>query len=44
MSLLKEKSFFFGVLYKKFKVIGEMLEWLCDIANKLIVFDGAILF
>lgn len=35
-------SLFFSVLYKQFKVVSEVLERLCNIADKLIVFDAAV--
>lgn len=38
------KSLFLSILYKQLQVISEVFEGLCDIANKLVVFDVAVLF
>jgi len=34
---------FLQVLYKKFEIVSEVLQGLCDVAHKLIVFDVSIL-
>lgn len=33
---------FLGVLYKKFEIVSEVFQWLCDVSHKLIVFDVSI--